>query len=652
MPLPPPPRRPDPDHVPSERELRERAKELDQRERDAERHRKTLRLKEDEVSRLTARVRELEGALAATRDELASTSTQLAEAHASPRVLVEGDYSTLGPRISQILTLAEEEAAALRSTAQDEAEELRRVTHEQTTRLRERTEAECTRTTEEARAEATALVAGAKDEAAAILEHAQQESRVRREEASARHEEAVARSAQLVGEVERDLAARREAVLSELEGQRTTQAERQAAAEARIEATEAEADTIAERARTRADEVLARARREADTLLSEARARVERIRRDGEREIAALTERREAVSSQLAHLRGLLGAVGGSEEVPAPDDAPHEAANAEPSQGEDPQAARERALVESAAQGRFPYTGTARQQPAMVLARLLDSLVPFGQPGGGAGTDGTGVERGALAALDALALADDGELRTDLPAQRRLTTAFDAFVEFRKVWLAYNEQLLRENHFAVEAIDLKVRQGEFIAIVGPSGCGKSTLLRMIAGLESITGGTLEIDGHRMNEVPPSQRGIAMVFQSYALFANRTARQNIAEGLTVVRGMPQAQPNKTRAFFPQDSRTTCLTTPRSTPRSLKPTWRQCPAQPQRDRVHRHRLGLPRAWTRGCSCPSRSQWRCRPQSLPKATRRPFCANCPGSASGPVAEPGLWMSGSSSLLTSTSS
>lgn len=71
--------------------------------------------------------------------------------------------------------------------------------------------------------------------------------------------------------------------------------------------------------------------------------------------------------------------------------------------------ARERALVESAAQGRFPYTGTARQQPAMVLARLLDSLVPFGQPGGGAGTDGTGVERGALAALDALALADDGE---------------------------------------------------------------------------------------------------------------------------------------------------------------------------------------------------------------------------------------------------
>ena len=149
----------------------------------------------------------------------------------------------------------------------------------------------------------------------------------------------MARSAQLVGEVERDLAARREAVLSELEGQRTTQAERQAAAEARIEATEAEADTIAERARTRADEVLARARREADTLLSEARARVERIRRDGEREIAALTERREAVSSQLAHLRGLLGAVGGSEEVPAPDDAPHEAANAEPSQGEDPQAA-------------------------------------------------------------------------------------------------------------------------------------------------------------------------------------------------------------------------------------------------------------------------------------------------------------------------
>ncbi|MGR3463190.1 ATP-binding cassette domain-containing protein, partial [Limimaricola sp.] len=65
-------------------------------------------------------------------------------------------------------------------------------------------------------------------------------------------------------------------------------------------------------------------------------------------------------------------------------------------------------------------------------------------------------------------------------------------------------------------IDLEIGKGELVVFVGPSGCGKSTLLRMIAGLEEISGGTLEIDGLVVNDVPPAQRGIAMVFQSYAL----------------------------------------------------------------------------------------------------------------------------------------
>ncbi|TBN36771.1 sn-glycerol-3-phosphate ABC transporter ATP-binding protein UgpC [Paracoccus subflavus] len=81
-------------------------------------------------------------------------------------------------------------------------------------------------------------------------------------------------------------------------------------------------------------------------------------------------------------------------------------------------------------------------------------------------------------------------------------------------------------------IDLKIRSGEFIVFVGPSGCGKSTLLRMIAGLERITGGTLEIDGQRMNDIPPSQRGIAMVFQSYALYPHMTVRDNMAFALKI------------------------------------------------------------------------------------------------------------------------
>jgi alpha-glucoside transport system ATP-binding protein len=83
-------------------------------------------------------------------------------------------------------------------------------------------------------------------------------------------------------------------------------------------------------------------------------------------------------------------------------------------------------------------------------------------------------------------------------------------------------------------IDLDIATGELIVFVGPSGCGKSTLLRMIAGLERISAGTLEIDGARMNDVPPAQRGIAMVFQSYALYPHMTVYDNMAFALKLAR----------------------------------------------------------------------------------------------------------------------
>ncbi|PYE86600.1 ABC transporter ATP-binding protein [Phyllobacterium leguminum] len=82
----------------------------------------------------------------------------------------------------------------------------------------------------------------------------------------------------------------------------------------------------------------------------------------------------------------------------------------------------------------------------------------------------------------------------------------------------------------IHGIDLQIEPGEFTVFVGPSGCGKSTLLRMIAGLEEITGGTLRIDGEQVNEVAASKRGIAMVFQSYALYPHMTVYKNLAFGL--------------------------------------------------------------------------------------------------------------------------
>ena len=83
-------------------------------------------------------------------------------------------------------------------------------------------------------------------------------------------------------------------------------------------------------------------------------------------------------------------------------------------------------------------------------------------------------------------------------------------------------------------IDLEIRDGEFMVFVGPSGCGKSTLLRTIAGLEDITAGTLSIGGRIVNDVPPAARGIAMVFQSYALYPHMDLYENMAFGLRLAK----------------------------------------------------------------------------------------------------------------------
>ncbi len=88
------------------------------------------------------------------------------------------------------------------------------------------------------------------------------------------------------------------------------------------------------------------------------------------------------------------------------------------------------------------------------------------------------------------------------------------------------------NLTVIEKLDLEVHDREFVVLVGPSGCGKSTLLRMIAGLEDITDGDLIIDGQRMNEIPAARRGLAMVFQSYALYPHMTVAQNMSVGLRI------------------------------------------------------------------------------------------------------------------------
>ena len=100
-------------------------------------------------------------------------------------------------------------------------------------------------------------------------------------------------------------------------------------------------------------------------------------------------------------------------------------------------------------------------------------------------------------------------------------------IEFQQVSKRYGS-----NPPVIEDLNLAIQSGEFMVLVGPSGCAKSTTLRMIAGLETITRGSLLINGEAVNRLPPAERNISMVFQSYALFPNMTVRQNLSFGMRI------------------------------------------------------------------------------------------------------------------------
>ncbi|WP_412563141.1 ABC transporter ATP-binding protein [Thalassobius sp. MITS945101] len=97
-------------------------------------------------------------------------------------------------------------------------------------------------------------------------------------------------------------------------------------------------------------------------------------------------------------------------------------------------------------------------------------------------------------------------------------------------------------HQAVHGIDLDIQDGEFVVLVGPSGCGKSTTLRMIAGLEDISGGEIAIGGRVVNDLPPRERNISMVFQNYALYPHMTVRENLGFSLKIAK-RPEAEISK-------------------------------------------------------------------------------------------------------------
>ena len=106
-----------------------------------------------------------------------------------------------------------------------------------------------------------------------------------------------------------------------------------------------------------------------------------------------------------------------------------------------------------------------------------------------------------------------------------MSTSFESGVKFERIVKRYDNDIE-----VIHGIDLDIRRGEFVVFVGPSGCGKSTLMRMVAGLESISGGNISIEGRVVNDLPPRERDIAMVFQDYALYPHKTVFENLAFGL--------------------------------------------------------------------------------------------------------------------------
>nr|WP_315244661.1 sn-glycerol-3-phosphate ABC transporter ATP-binding protein UgpC [uncultured Albidiferax sp.] len=139
-----------------------------------------------------------------------------------------------------------------------------------------------------------------------------------------------------------------------------------------------------------------------------------------------------------------------------------------------------------------------------------------------------------------------------------------SFLQLRGVEKFFGE------HRAIKGIDLDINKNEFIVFVGPSGCGKSTLLRMIAGLESTDGGTLHVDGKDITHLPSSQRELAMVFQSYALYPHMTVFDNMSFALKLAKVAPDEIKKKVEAAAEKLNLTAYL---KRTPKELSGGQRQ-------------------------------------------------------------------------------
>lgn len=249
------------------------------------------------------------------------SAAQVVDAHARRIAALEAEaakadgakptFEHLGKRIGSMLTLAETEANDLREKAKAETDKLQADTKAHVEALRSSAEREAADAVTKAEADATARLSDAKRQADDILDHADREATARREEAEAVYEHQQALATAAAADFEKTLQERRQKSAAEFAAQMQQHEAALAQAEERLSAIEREAEAAKQRAAAEAAAALKASREEAASLVEQARATADRIRRDSERELAAATSRRDAITAQLTNVRQMLGTLGG-----------------------------------------------------------------------------------------------------------------------------------------------------------------------------------------------------------------------------------------------------------------------------------------------------------------------------------------------------
>lgn len=258
------------------------------------------------VTKLESQVSTMQSELARARQAVATLRSDQESAPAAPT------FADLGQRIGSMLTLAQEESQERIQKAHVEAGQIVSDAQREAEVARNGADRYASDVSSKADAEGLRLIESARRQANDILDHADREASARRGEAEAYFEEQQARSAAAAADFEQTLAVRRDKASADFATQMEQQEQALAAATEQRAAVEADAQTILAEAKAHAETVIANSQQEASTMVEDARLKADRIRRETERELAAITARRDSINTQLANVRQMLATLGGN----------------------------------------------------------------------------------------------------------------------------------------------------------------------------------------------------------------------------------------------------------------------------------------------------------------------------------------------------